>query len=32
MAAMNKIQDKLFLGNIKAASDMKMLKTAVSTK
>lgn len=30
MAAMNKILDKLFLGNIKAASDLKMLKAAVS--
>ena len=30
MAAMNKIQDKLFLGNIKAASDLKMLKSSVS--
>lgn len=26
MAAMNKIEDKLFLGNIKAASDLKLLK------
>ena len=26
MAAMNKIQDKLFLGNIKSASDLQMLK------
>lgn len=30
MAAMNRIQDKLYLGNIKAASDLKMLKAAVS--
>jgi len=28
MAAMNKIQDKLFLGNIKSASDLKMMKNA----
>lgn len=30
MAAMNKILDRLYLGNIKAASDIKMLKAAVS--
>ena len=30
MAAMNKIQDKLFLGNIKSASDLKMMKANVS--
>ena len=30
MAAMNKIQDKLFLGNIKSASDLKLLKQNVS--
>ena len=30
MAAMNKIQDKLFLGNIKSASDLKLLKANVS--
>jgi len=28
MAAMNKIQDKLFLGNIKSASDFKLIKSA----
>ena len=27
---MNKIHDRLYLGNIKAASDLKMLKAAVS--
>jgi len=27
MAAMNKIDDKLFLGNIKSASDLKLLKS-----
>ena len=32
MAAMNKIQDKLFLGNIKSASDIEMLKKSVSGK
>ena len=26
MAAMNKIDDKLFLGNIKSASDLKLIK------
>ena len=30
MAAMNKVQDKLYLGNIKAASDLKLLKSVVS--
>ena len=28
--AMNKIQDKLYLGNIKAASDLKAIKANVS--
>ena len=28
---MNKISDKLYLGNIKAASDLKMIKAAVSS-
>lgn len=29
MAAMNKVHDKLYLGNIKAASDLKLLKSVV---
>jgi len=29
MAAMNKIDEKLFLGNIKSASDLKQLKSQV---
>ena len=28
--AMNKIQDRLYLGNIKSASDLKLLKANVS--
>jgi len=30
MASMNKIQDKLYLGNIKSASDLNLLKANVS--
>ena len=30
MSSMNKISEKLYLGNIKAASDLKALKQAVS--
>ena len=30
MSAMNKVSEKLFLGNIKAASDIKSLKANVS--